>query len=1302
MLARARRGEDAARAAETVGVLMPLRIETRFSPGRLRVLIVPDGLWLAVHDPRPTEGELRSLARFLEAADGAETPALEQAWRELAAAVGNARAVYLVRTFVDTTTGQPPRVRPVAPGDLQTEPRLPQVIGFPETLDLWLARGGNPPELVASSSVDTARLLADFPDPELADDRRWWESWDEAKKVGLGLELGLPGDPNDIRRLVVTGLSGKGPGDLWAAHRDAGRIGLVAPGAATNSVEGAPAAHLGDDPGTWLRVLTDPAEEADRLVSQALTGDPDLLGNLPGAADPHRAWASAMVTALWPALWGFAGADVWGVVPGTGRAAGWAAHALFPEGPFPTLRVGAQPYGLLPATALRRWKGDDGDPEVEPDLARALPELRDRWRAAAEARGTAVGASTADLLDLLAHVPSSPGFRQRRAYPLELWWLASLVLGFSRPFDAFERVWSSRYEIARALGLEPRRRYGSRGFQRRVELPLVLPEGADRDGLVDIIKRLIDAARRAPSAFADLKVLVAEFLQRRPDSLLLGLVIRSLQVAIGDVGRELQGQEPPELDPIVRSDRDPSLLERWIRSVEPGALDSGSPAAEAFGRVEAGVARLTDVPVPELERMLRATVDTAAFRIDPWIVGIATRRLGDLLDAGADLRLGAYGWVDRPRPGTPGPTAGGLLTAPSPAQALTATVVRDRAVNDAEPGRWDLDLTSTSVRTAERLAEEVRQGAHVSEALGREVERVVGVGTDVDRLRRDFPVRDEHGGRRTLDGVRVLAADPSALGLDAARLAGLDALRAAIEAYGDLLVAEAVHHVTEGRADVAGAAMDAAAGLGRPPELGVLRTPRAGRALATSAVLLLSAVAELPQPADPLARAELSPAALADVCAAAFVAAQAGGAGEWSWTVSDPASGAGDEVTLADLGLHPADALALPLTDLERLVAEAAVLPPGDGRAVVSTGGGARYERAARLVAMVGRAPAGPDAVAEDPAATVSQAAVDADLEGRYSRLHATAAELSGLLIDQLTLAGPDGSLGAADRTVLERLVAALRRWGIAPDPGPEVTAGVTDPGEAGDRRLVATAIRGAALLAGRLDAAPDPAAAGPPARGDLVAAMAGLASPTGQLAITGRLRRDDLPELEPPDPAAAAPLEDWLSVVAAVRLPLAAVEVHQLTAGTAAGTGPALRAWTTKPDDLWQLDPEDARRLVVAFGGAALDPGTLPAGAPVAAAALDRWAEVVPDEEHAAAAAFGFDAPASRPPQAILLAVPPAPGQPLDSETLVAIVDETRELAHARMARPVDLGPEVRGLLPTALLPATGPSAVTLDPTRE
>ena len=56
----------------------------------------------------------------------------------------------------------------------------------------------------------------------------------------------------------------------------------------------------------------------------------------------------------------------------------------------------------------------------------------------------------------------------------------------------------------------------------------------------------------------------------------------------------------------------------------------------------------------------------------------------------------------------------------------------------------------------------------------------------------------------------------------------LDDLPRCVDTYADLLVADAVHDVVDGRPRAAAEALEAAAGLGAPPEMRVLRTRREG------------------------------------------------------------------------------------------------------------------------------------------------------------------------------------------------------------------------------------------------------------------------------------------------------------------------------------------------------------------------------------------------------------------------------------------------------------------------------------------
>ena len=244
--------------------------------------------------------------------------------------------------------------------------------------------------------------------------------------------------------------------------------------------------------------------------------------------------------------------------------------------------------------------------------------------------------------------------------------------------------------------------------------------------------------------------------------------------------------------------------------------------------------------------MLRATVDSREPPDRP-LAGRRRRSAGSTSCTATArprparrLRLGG-----RPRPGhaRARPPAG-LLHAPSTRPGA------DRR-GPARPGRqrprarrWDLDLTSRQVRDADRIAEHVRVGAaprRGARPRGRaDRRRGAGRRAPAPRLPRARPSTPA-GGSATACRCSPPSPFPVPLDAEQRRPSAGRSCATALDAYGDLLVAEAVHHVTEGRAEVAGAVMDAAAGLARPPELGLLRTPREGRAVSTASCSALRA-----------------------------------------------------------------------------------------------------------------------------------------------------------------------------------------------------------------------------------------------------------------------------------------------------------------------------------------------------------------------------------------------------------------------------------------------------------------------------
>jgi hypothetical protein len=219
---------------------------------------------------------------------------------------------------------------------------------------------------------------------------------------------------------------------------------------------------------------------------------------------------------------------------------------------------------------------------------------------------------------------------------------------------------------------------------------------------------------------------------------------------------------------------------------------------------------------------------------------------------------------------------------------------------------------------------------------------------------------------------------------------------------------------------------------------------------------------------------------------------------------------------------------------------------------------------------------------------------------------------------------------------------------------------------------------------------ASDPATLGPTTgdrRDALVDALAdrlanaASAGPAGvRRAIRGLAGRPDLPVI-PIVPRSMLPElrtgvgldRQWLEIVAAVRPRLAPLEARQLD--PARPEWPAAVSAPGGSTDPWLATGP----VVIAYG-----PGVPENEGKVALAVLDAWSDSVPSRRHVTTAAFGFNAPKSRAPQAVLVAVPPDRSQRLDNGGLLDVVLETRELAHARAA------PQI----PTPTLPYATPTA--------
>ncbi|MEO1091104.1 MAG: hypothetical protein AAFX81_10750 [Pseudomonadota bacterium] len=1346
--------------------LLPVRLETRFftlgdQTTELRIRVYPDKIHIDSHDPTLSADEQLWGRRFWELtwAAGDDAARRRETWAMLAGRFGPPRAAWVARALTPTNPGD----RPTAPvaGPLPQAPAFPE-LEQPDTgsqaarLRLlprcWIATayaGGVPIALVNGPDIPadlvvSPDLLAPVPEgddvPAVDEGMRWMIDFDSAEAVGMGLRLPLPKttSPPAVDLLLVAGVAeGDGSALLaqqFDAHRHADGLAFLAPGTPTNNTDAGRTPFQAPDPGheasfaaEWGTVAVAPGSAADLAARSFGT---DAFARVAGADGGEEAIARAMISALWPATWGYFLAQMIGFDGElTLGARNWVrAHAvthLRPGGPLPLLLCGRQPYGLLPTTSLDGWTPHPDEAEAS-RLRDLLVTLRDQvWRPAA-IKAPRVGRTddaTGDLADVLRHPPLATGIMARNLMGRHFLQHLRAFLGETLDAAGF---WP---QLERLAGAEAARlgfaaamlnQIAFDGTARSVTAPLVgdpayiraLLETSDIDALARPVPAEIVPLLQAMLRHG----LLREYVEAA--ALLLGSAAEPAGTLMRDV--ELVDLVPGAAPaPTWSRLRDRQVAGASVRD----RLDAGdAPGIAAFREA---LETLSSADVPTLERHLCGTLDTTSHRLDAWITSLASRRLSELrADSPTGIVLGGYGWVENLRPDMPGPAAPeipgepgpltvpavdpGFIHAPSLTQASAAALLRNAhlAHGGAPTSPFAIDLSSARVRMAKRLFDGIRQGQPLGALLGYLFERNLhdlGLDELIDDFRRLAPLpgaatptgtrrlvvdglalaqRSETGRGSLLALLRIGVGDPRRPRVEQA----LDMLAAALDAAADAVGAEGAFQMLRGNLARAAAPLDAiATGAAPPPELGFMTTPRTGVPVTHRVAMLLPtdrAAADGWATDSPRARAEPTLAAWAGrlLGTATGIVARVQSLGPDGDVIETR------NVPLSNLALTPLDFIYAtegserpPAEIVARIMLAAG--PKSVGRQVdfAREAGEAKclgdlVELATRTHRLLAGARPLTGADLQPPRADPEHGV---DLDELAARVEAAEAELAAARLD-LRGALKDGSDLAAP---------LLRAAGFGlPGAVPGDTAPAFEAAAAQARQVLAEMDR-------RL--APPPDALPPDPEGQLMAlrtrmrAVFGtsfIALPRFKAANAEELAasRADQAGLHGDDPL--APLT-WLLRMERVRPPLARMtrvlrEAELLD--SAETLAPAVSQVPHRPGRRWiALAASDDTAGVVSL---VMQGAPKQLGAPLAGLMVDEWTEVVPSRSETTGIAFQYDPPDAAPPQAILIAVPPEMGASWRIETLNRVLIETLELARLRLVDPEDLG-AIRQYLPAAFL---------------
>ena len=523
-----------------------------------------------------------------------------------------------------------------------------------------------------------------------------------------------------LERLLVLGLRlGSDAGETKAeletllAHHQHGQSGfaIVPQGTPTNNTDGTPSGvGRGDDPdasfvdpfvpvprftssGDWL------VKRDGQWLAEWLGIDPGAFVQVAGAEGRDQLEARALQTALWPATLGYMAGTL--LQPLLDEPTQVAVRSFFTRyvsgrGPVPAVRIGSQPYGIMPTTAFSRLRLGADEPPRQPDvldaLAARLGVARTDWTKLAEqaARIRPSAAPFQTLLDVLGLQATSVEYRQRYAESLSDLYNRANLAGFGermlrayRTSNADGGVDELLQRLGADAGVEPEvlqlflfsaaQRLHGPLIEDRPLSEIAALQAVTTDGR-NYVEWLADAAR------VSLEQIRREqgFAAGPPDAMLYLLLRHAVLLGYWDTGVRLHtdaGLVEPLVAQVMR--REPAFVhvagdsgpsesrygvlyrtdarvtgrdDQLIADYIPTVLDDVGATRLLSEQLDA-LDALRDVPTARLERLLAEHIDCCSYRLDAWLGGLAHERLASLR-AGDDkgprtgIHVGAFGWLE--------------------------------------------------------------------------------------------------------------------------------------------------------------------------------------------------------------------------------------------------------------------------------------------------------------------------------------------------------------------------------------------------------------------------------------------------------------------------------------------------------------------------------------------------------------------------------------------------------------------------------------------------------------------------------
>lgn len=676
-----------------------------------------------------------------------------------------------------------------------------QAIGNVITLPLIV---GPDPSVDLSTNPDAA-IHPEGSDLFVPDQLKWMTDFPAAVAAGMGIAIDLTTEQasTGFTRLLAIGLVlGSDTTEATDAlatllqHHANGRTGctVLRQGTPAHNSSGAPSgtgndtdadASFNDRKARPLFTPTaDPNQKRDgEWLADVLGIDKTFAATISGAGGTDQVEGRAMRRALWPATIGYWMDKL--LHPAFSDETVAATRQYFIDhvsgrGTAPALRIGRQPYGILPTTAFSRiaWLNPDSRlPELRflSRLRTMLQRLDQDWAgftADAAFVGKA-GDAHQILLDIVGLHPSSVEYYSRTAESIDELFNVANIWGLGPDF--FSALLALALNAAATALLQ---QYGYTGtvtpdilnhyfFQPAEQILSVIddrplsetdPIHATTTAGKNYIHWLIEAAQTSLDAVNA----EAGFVNNASPQTLLYLYLRhALMLGYYDTSyflyqsagfltdAELQAFKP---EPVFIHVADGVTSEsRFAPLAKAESRITGNPTRTVADHIALNLpflaqsaslrdqldalSSLADAPTARLERAFSETIDLCSYRYDAWLLGLVDVQLRQMRQAkgNAGVYLGAYAWVENLQPSTAtlersrspvvagevlqDPANGGYIHAPSLTHARTAAVLRSGYLaNASQANPQTLAVNLSSDRV--RLALSMLEGVRGGQSIG--------------------------------------------------------------------------------------------------------------------------------------------------------------------------------------------------------------------------------------------------------------------------------------------------------------------------------------------------------------------------------------------------------------------------------------------------------------------------------------------------------------------------------------------------------------------------------------------------------